>query len=39
MNTNARIATAFQITGDVTVKMIVVTILMKKTAVSNSIGP
>lgn len=34
-NISAKTATAFQITGDVTAKMIVVTILMKKAAVSD----
>lgn len=35
MNSNAKIATVFQITGDVTAKTIVVIILMKKTVVST----
>lgn len=39
MNTSVRTATAFQITGGVTVKMIVVTILMKKIAVSSGWDP
>lgn len=35
MNSSAKITTVFQIIGDVTAKMIVVIILMKKTVVST----
>lgn len=35
MNSSAKTTTVFQIIGDVTAKMIVVIILMKKTVVSN----
>lgn len=35
MNSSAKTTTVFQIIGDVTVKMIVVIILMKRTVVSN----
>lgn len=40
MSSSAKTTTAFQITGDVTARMIVEIILMKKTVVSNFyLGP